>query len=262
LNIKEYKKMFRLETTYWWFVGKQELVIDLLKGLTNKKKAKILDIGCGTGGCTRKFTEFGNVVAIDRSSYAIRYSKSIGIYPLIKCDGQNLCLKRQSFDFVFLLDVLEHLQDDKTTMREVSRILKQNGFCIVTVPAFKFLWSTHDKSHHHFRRYDIARLKKIAHPILNTERISYWNFSLLLPVTIMRLFFKFISKGKPTKSDLKEIPSIMNKILLSVIRFENFLIRKNINLPFGLSIVCVLRKVDRNEDTHDIPASYTRRTVQ
>lgn len=176
MDPNEYKRMFELETNHWWFVGRQELVAGLLENLKNRGQAKILDVGCGTGGTTKRLARFGNVIAIDNSLDAVRYFSSQDVCPIIRCSAQELCFRDHSFDFVLLLDVLEHLPEDDLAIKEISRILNPGGFCILTVPAFGFMWGSHDIVHHHFRRYSVGELRRlIAVRNLEIRKINYWN---------------------------------------------------------------------------------------
>ena len=51
------------------------------------------------------------------------------------------------------LDVIEHIDEDLSAVKELNRILKPGGRLILTVPAFQFLWTNHDLALHHKKRY-------------------------------------------------------------------------------------------------------------
>jgi len=63
-------------------------------------------------------------------------------------------LKQKHFDLVFALDVIEHVDDDKTSVNEMYRVCKSNGNVFITVPAFMSLWSEHDEVNQHKRNID------------------------------------------------------------------------------------------------------------
>jgi ubiquinone/menaquinone biosynthesis C-methylase UbiE len=71
----------------------------------------------------------------------------------------DLPYRDQCFDFISCLDVLEHIKDDKSAIKEISRILKKDGILIITVPHKKAYFSQQDKIIGHHRRYELSELK-------------------------------------------------------------------------------------------------------
>jgi len=60
---------------------------------------------------------------------------------------------RSSLDTIYTLNVLEHIEDDRSTLHELAACLRENGRLIVYVPAFSVLYSAMDQKVGHFRRY-------------------------------------------------------------------------------------------------------------
>lgn len=150
------------------------------------------------------------------------------------------------FDLIITLDLLEHLDDNKI-LKEFYRALKPTGYLIVTVPAFEFLWSEHDEALHHKRRYNKSHLREILKSNgFITEKISYWNFFLFLPIVAMRLIKRGM-RSEEIETDVKELPNIVNRFLASVLSIEGRIISYGVNLPFGVSILCVCKKSEGNE---------------
>ena len=52
------------------------------------------------------------------------------------------------------MDVLEHIRDDYSALKEWKKVLNPNGIILISVPAFQHLWSHHDKFLGHYRRYN------------------------------------------------------------------------------------------------------------
>lgn len=248
MEMNEYQKMYNLEKTHGWFVGRRELIINLMEKIIRNedKQLKILDTGCGTGGNMEIFTLYGDVVGMDYSEDALKYTSLRGITNVVQGDAERPPFKNKTFDIVCILDVLEHLENDKKTVKEIRRILRNNGYLIITLPAFKFLWGEHDVVNRHKRRYEKKMLLNLLNPNnFSIEKISYWNFTLFLPTALSRLLRKTIkSKQKTKKSELYMLPNLMNKILLLILHVENHLIMKGFYFPFGISIICVAKKVD------------------
>ena len=163
MEVKEYEAMYVAEKTNWWFVGRDELIHIILKSIFDSaikatNSINILDIGCGTGGRLEGIRNYGNVIGIDISKEALKYVRRKAHTNILCADAQLLPIQAESMGVVLLLDVLEHIEDDYTAIKEAYRVLREDGFLIVTVPAHKFLWSLHDKYLHHKRRYNKEEL--------------------------------------------------------------------------------------------------------
>ena len=156
-------------------------------------------------------------------------------------DAAKLCFKDKTFDCVIVLDVLEHLDNDKDAYREALRVLKRNSYLIISVPAMKFLFGPHDRRLKHRRRYSRKMLKDLINDSnLKIIKFTYWNSFLFLPIALIRLYKKMFNIKK---SDLTEFNKNINFVLTKTLIFENKLIKKGFKFPFGLSLVVVLKKV-------------------
>jgi membrane protein required for beta-lactamase induction len=121
-------------------------------------------------------------------------------------------------------------------------MLRPNGILIVFVPAYKFLWSVHDISNYHFRRYSKWELyNKLLRANYSIVRCSYWNFILFTPIGMLILMSKLIARKSVHSNKIFSIPVLLNNLLIKVMRFENKLVVIN-NIPFGISIFFVARK--------------------
>jgi len=239
MELEEYEKMYHFEEKYWWWVGKRKIV----KCMLNKLKldsSRILDIGCGTGANLEYLGDYGSVVGLDYAREALDFCRLRKHRNLVRGDAERLPFKEGAFDLITALDLLEHIDDSKAA-EGFSKALKPGGHLILTVPAFRFLWSKHDEALHHKRRYSKSQLKQVLESTgFVVEKIGYWNFFLFLPVASVRLIKKNILKSKKVKTDVEELPSIINWFLAFILTVESHLI-PCINLPFGVSIVCVAR---------------------
>jgi SAM-dependent methyltransferase len=238
MELAEYEKMYRLEGTYWWWVGRRKIITGILDKLC-AGSIKILDVGCGTGINLSYFSRYGSTVGLDISQDALRFCSQRGLSNVLQGDAERLPFEDNSFDLITALDLLEHL-DDKQALAEFHRVLKPNGFLILTVPAFSFMWSQHDEAVHHKRRYSKRELKSVIKANgFSIYRINYWNIFLFLPIVLMRLT-KRILKNTEIKTDTIELPNIVNKFLIYVLSIESYVIRY-LNPPVGVSLVCVAK---------------------
>lgn len=146
----------------------------------------------------------------------------------------------RSFDLVTLFDVLEHFEDDGAALAIYER-LNSGGYVVLTVPAFRFLWSEHDDLAHHQRRYTKRELQDTLEKAgFRIVRLSYFNFFLFPVVAVARLAKKFL--GINTGATDFFMPSApINSLLASLFSAERYFLRY-INFPFGVSIIAIAQK--------------------
>src|SRR5262249_30314882 len=154
-------RMFQLEDSYWWFVGRHDLVegfvAEICKG---REGVTILDIGCGTGAMSKTLEKYGAVVSADFSPLALTFCGKRGLTYRCASDAMRLPFKAGAFDIVVAMDTLEHQPDDTAALEEIRRVLKPSGKVLATVPAYKSLWSAHDVALMHYRRYVAGQVRE------------------------------------------------------------------------------------------------------
>ncbi len=237
-------KYHKLEEKNWWFISRRSLITQLIKKNGIHKSDKILEVGCAGGPLIKILAAEGysNITGIDLSENAIELCKKRGIENAMVMDAAKTLFKDNEFDLLIASDILEHIEDDHSALAEWKRILKPNGILIVFVPAFSFLWSNHDVINHHFRRYSKGMLKgDIEKANLTINTLSFWNFSLFLPVCLLRLIQNKQKNTVVTNDHLYELNPFINKMLIYLLKVENFLLRF-IRFPFGVSVFAVCKK--------------------
>jgi SAM-dependent methyltransferase len=242
----EYARMAEYEQSYWWHVGRLEIIRTYMKQASrNRPNSTILNIGCGTGGTggtIDMLEKFGKVDNIDTSDDAIDFVKKLDYSNITKVDGINLPFKDKIYDIVGAFDVLEHIEDHKSALSEWKRVLKDDGAIVITVPAYQWLWSEHDVSLHHRRRYTVKSLTAVAAEIdLRPERKSYAiGFSLPL-VAGFRFANKILDKKGDSETSYVPIPRVINKLFTTLLKAEAK-IHNAVSLPAGTSVITILRK--------------------
>lgn len=247
MNDSEFKNMYLLEESNWWYVGKRIIVFELMKLFLKLNNYNILNVGCGTGFLSKQLERFGEVYSFDCSQEAVDFSKKRGVLNVERAFADNLPVEDSSSDVVFALDLIEHIDDDKGAIVEFHKKLKRDGFLVITVPAFGFLWSKHDEALSHKRRYTKIELRELLVSAgFSVKKLSYTNFFIFFPVLLHRILGRLISKlllvkSNKIKSDNPSVSLLLNKLLVFMYRVEAKML-KWINLPFGVSIVCFAQK--------------------
>ena len=241
----EYRIMYDIEKTYWWFKGKQFLIdLFLRTHLSESKDNKLLDIGSGTGIILELMKKHGIGYGIELSSLGIKMLKRRDLNLIVQSDvNRPMPFKKDVFSAITCLDVLEHLENDFGILKEMLRICKPGGVIIITVPAMQFLWSPHDEALHHKRRYTKKQIvDKIAPLNCIVIKASYFNGTLFLPITVVRKSKLLFRKNREVKSDFfMALPNWLNRVLYFLYSTELSCLRF-VNIPFGVSALLIIQK--------------------
>jgi SAM-dependent methyltransferase len=244
----EYATMHEQEMVHWWFRGRRVLLRELIaRHLQSRGGAalRLLDFGCGTGGNSATYTDFGSVVGVEPDASALRFAQARlrthqpgGSLVYCRAMGTSLPLERESFDAVIASDVLEHIADDRAAVAEVVRVLRPGGVFVFSVPAHPWLWSTHDEALWHQRRYRRSELKRlIAGGGLELRWLTYWNAVLFPVVAAHRAFDRCRDTEAPASDATLPSPAV-NRILFGILAAEASLLRY-LRFPMGVSLVGV-----------------------
>jgi SAM-dependent methyltransferase len=241
MEAQVFKRMAELDSSHWWFVARRKILEDVIRRIVRPpENARILEIGCGTGHNLAMLSKFGTVDAseLDDSARALateRFGRKIEAAALPDLS----VFPEAQFDLVALLDVLEHVADDRSALAAIRTRLKPGGKLLVTVPANPWMWSAHDVAHHHHRRYRRAEFERAAREAgYEIELLSPFN-SLLFPlVAAARIAGKLT--GRESADDAMPPPPL-NSVLRAIFGIESALVGR-VPLPVGVSLVAVLRR--------------------
>ena len=237
-----YDQLWEIEQQHWWFQARREIVRSLIRRFADgsNRRLQICDLGCGTGGNLAALAAENDVVGVEYSPQALDYARRrLGdrVRPGSLPNGVDL--PAESFDVVLLTDVLEHIEDDQSTAATALRLLRPGGIVVATVPAYQWLYSEHDARHHHFRRYGRRQFRALwteADVLL----LSFYNAILFPPAAAVRLANRFLPR-RVSSHGLEIPPAPINRFLNRVMASEASLLGR-VPLPFGLSLVAVVRK--------------------
>ena len=241
MNPDAYIEMASTEATHWWFTARRSLLSSFIRGLALPDDARILEIGCGTGGNLQMLAEFGRVSAfeMDASARELAARSTGGQFEIrAGCCPADIPYQGEQFDLICMFDVLEHIDEDIETLRAVRGLLAPGGCALITVPAYAWLWSKHDEFLHHKRRYVATGLRQTALAAgLKPVKLSYFN-TLLFPLAVaVRLKDRLFNKTTPSGTTVPAAP--VNRLLHRIFSSEQALLA-HANLPFGVSLVTVL----------------------
>lgn len=239
MEASSYHQLIEQEEKHWWYLGRRQILADVLRRLDLPSGARIFEVGCGTGGNLDLLAGFGTVDALEVNDFARESALARGKPVRQMFSGrlpEGLALGDRRYDLIALLDVLEHLEDDRAVLQALRPHLAPGGRILLTVPAYMWLWGPHDVLAHHCRRYTRRSLiGAIEQSGLRVIKCSYFNF-LLFPLAVVA---RALDHLRPPTGELlgATMPAApVNALFRAIFASERFLLR-GLNLPFGLSIV-------------------------
>ena len=235
MEIKTLQEMIRAENTHPWYRSRLTLVENWGNQIGSGETG--VDIGCGSGAAAQLLQEvYGLTVAgFDISEFAVEASRQRGV-KTIQADVTKLDLPSNSQDFAISLDVIEHIEDRNALLKEIFRILKPSGKCLITVPAHKWLWSNHDVLNHHFRRYSKSELiLDLKYAGFEIRNLRWWN-SIFLPYILLTRFLRKNSES----SEFEAPPKLLQPIVWTILNFEAK--SKLVGKLIGVSLVAEIEK--------------------
>jgi 2-polyprenyl-3-methyl-5-hydroxy-6-metoxy-1,4-benzoquinol methylase len=218
---------------HWYYRSKAAALRRMVGALAPKR---ILDVGAGSGFFSRHLlAEAGaqSALCVDIGYPSDRDESAAGKPVLYRRDtGPTDC------DLVLMMDVLEHVDDDRALLRHYATRVPPGAHFLVTVPAFGFLWSGHDVFLEHKRRYRLGEIEATMRDAgLQVVRGAYY-FGLIFPLAAaVRLVERNTTEPR---SSLKNHDPLTNGILSAMCAAELPLFP--INRLAGLSAFVLARK--------------------
>lgn len=240
----DYKDHKNQKGRNFWHQARAEFIDYLLAG-HHKPGAPILDIGSGTGSLIPALKKHGPVTALDRSPEAVAAARADRI-DIIKADIGGFPVSEGAWDSITMFDVLEHIENDRGTLKKAAKGLKPGGALIITVPAYNWLFSFHDQFLGHCRRYNRRQIKKLLEESgLLVIESGYWN-CLLFPLEAAFRLAKKAVFALGLKTDFKpentDYPKLADRLLLGALRLDLKIKKIGLSLPGGLTVYAIARK--------------------
>ena len=252
-NQSQYDLAF--ESGNWLSVSRTSLICGLIEQNLKiqdpaGKRISILDFGAGAGEGIQFWRKYGEVDVVEPGHFFLSLLRKESMIRTILSNNWEETLPYDTYDFVLLLDVIEHLDFPSQVLSRLSFSTQKGGYLIVTVPAYQWLFSNHDVALDHRKRYTRNALKNEMPKNLELIKISHF-ITILFPIAVgIRLFSRLkylLFNSQDSKKVLRKQPSsqlrFLEKILKKVMSIEVNKILKGVNMDFGLSIVAVYKKI-------------------
>lgn len=243
-----FRQHAELEDDHWWFQARQNILLPIVRRIMSERPGQIFDIGCGTGGFAAALSPEFPCTGIDSSEIAIEIAREK--FPdtqfLLGNAVELLKAQMEPARLILLLDVIEHIEDPDTFLKGLLNTVPSGTSVLVTVPACEFLWSEHDVTAQHFRRYTKKTLKETWDRLpVRPLYTSYFNTILFTPILAARIIGKLRSKAAgDDQSDFYMPHPTLNWILTQLFSTERFVIgnasKQWRQFPIGVSLVSEL----------------------
>jgi SAM-dependent methyltransferase len=232
----------RVEADHWWFRGRRHLFATELRALNIASDANVLDVGIGMGSNLRMLRDEGysSVTGVDLNPAAVQHCFKGGFTSVLLGDATSLPFADGDFDVVLATDIVEHIEDDRKTLRELYRVLVPGGHVMVAVPAFPSLWGLQDVVAHHKRRYKMDNLiEKMRSSGFSIRRSFYFNYLLFLPIWLARRLIDAFGIKRASENEFNT--TALNQLLFWIFALD-VRTAPSLHPPFGVSIMVIGEK--------------------
>lgn len=234
-----YDRMAELDSRHCWYRARRRVLQALIaRRISLPNDARLLEIGCGTGHNLAMLGSFGAVDAVEMDPAARevanqRFGGDVRDARLPELIG----IERGVYHLVAALDVIEHVEDDRAALTALAACLAPGGRILITVPAFPWLWSAHDVSNHHFRRYTRASLARAVADAGLTLEFSGWFNSILFPLAAVARLWDRLTGSQSSDDSLPAAP--VNTLFESLFALERYALGR-FPLSPGVSIAAIV----------------------
>lgn len=241
-SVERQIRYHRLTENYFWLWGHYDLACRLRKRFARRRDGLALDVGCGPANLHDPRYSF-MTIGIDRSLLSCSMAAQKNSTLRYTCsDAVHLPFAQDSFQIIFAMEIIEHIENDSHVLNEIHRVLAKNGTAIISVPAFRALWGYNDELYGHFRRYSRQNLlQKLELSGFRVLYSTYYKVPWIIPLFIIRKIKMAFFHHKKT-DDFVALPGWLNKLVKVELLLESRLVSRFPCNFFGCSLFAVITK--------------------
>lgn len=195
-----------------FYIARRGLISEIRK-LSNKITGDVIDVGCGEKPYESLF-KFNKYIGLEHYSTENRSAKK----PDFFYDGNKFPFKNNEFDSAICNQVLEHVFNPDEFILEINRVIKKNGYLLMTVP---FVWDEHEQP------YDYARYSSFGVRYI-LEKSGFKIITIRKSVNGVGVIFQLVNAYifKKTRFKLKIFRILAMLLLMAPINFLGIILNK------------------------------------
>lgn len=232
------------ERHHFWWRARRDIIERLVDQHAHGRSLRVLDVGCGTGLMIERLAARHEVEGIEPDGRAVTASpmelniRQMSVESAGYADG--------SFDVVLMLDVLEHLDEPQQALGAARHWVAPSGLLIVTVPAFRWLWTVHDERSEHRRRYRRGEIRRELETSGWRPTLVRYLFASLVPPKAVQVIFERTGL-RPTASHAVMPGPLANSVAYRVLRWDARVSMSGLGRWWlGTSLIAIGRNIQPN----------------
>lgn len=235
----DYSQRYReLYDRHWWWRAREAVVLGELARLRPPDGWKrALDVGCGDGLLFARLGDYAaHVEGLEPDPALVSKARAEGNHIHLRPFDPSF-LPEHRYDLILFLDVLEHIEDAQGAVAHAATLLEPGGVVLVTVPAFRHLWTTHDDLNRHVTRYTRGELAALLSTALTVEKARYF-FRWVHPAKVVQRAMEAARRPLPASPTIP--PEPLNRMMYALSRMEEAVLGWS-TIPVGSSLLAVAR---------------------
>jgi SAM-dependent methyltransferase len=211
---------------------------------------RVLDVGCSSGfllqELRRQFPTLKLYGADVLPGPLADIASSLREVPLVALDLTACPLTDNALDAIVLLNVLEHIEDDRSAIEQVFRILRPGGVAVIEVPAGPGLFDVYDEVLLHHRRYRSSAfcraLSETGFEIIDRSHLGFFLFPPFFVVKKVSRLLRRVRRANPTHTVSRRIRATRRNPLAERIMKTELAAGRWFRFPVGIRCVVTARK--------------------
>lgn len=237
---------FALEDRSFWFRHRNRCIAALVDRFATE--GRFLDVGGGNGFVAAELQRQGReVVLVEPGRDGAVTACARGVRTVICARLEDANLPHSAFAAAGLFDVLEHMEDEAASLALIQTLLRPGGRLLVTVPAYRWLFSVDDVAAGHFRRYTRSGLSRTLRASGFAILASGYFFSPLPPLILLKRTLPgrlgLIRGADPKRMEHEHAASgVLVRLLWRALDLEFAQVSRGRGVPFGSSCFAVAER--------------------
>lgn len=235
---------YEVEDVSFWFQHRNRCVIACVKAFP--PSGPIIDLGGGNGFVSKGLELSGwETVVVEPGRTGALNARRRGLKRVICATLEDAGFHDRSLPAVGVFDVIEHVSDDRQFLSMLKRLMVPAGRLYITVPAYRWLWSSDDVVAGHYRRYTLSSLRRVLQESGFELEFGSYMFGLLpIPIFLVRSFPSLLglrSKEHPDSARQHRASHGLQMLADAAFRWEPAAIERRSAIPFGASCLVVAK---------------------